>query len=89
MEDIAAVLPIGLSIHTESTAPGEVEMRTFTLSNEAGATTPFYLLPGLEVEISASDIRRQVSAASGRLCAGPDLLPDAVCDYIAAHGLYR
>ena len=89
IEDIAAVLPIGLSIHAESSRSGEVELRTFTLSNETGATTPFYLLPGLEVEISASEIRRQVSGASGRLCAGHDLLPDAVCDYIAAHGLYR
>jgi nicotinic acid mononucleotide adenylyltransferase len=30
-----------------------------------------------------------VSAAVDRLCAGHDLLPDAVCEYIATHGLYR
>ena len=47
------------------------------------------LLPDLEIEISASDIRGQVSAALDRLCAGHELLPDAVCEYIAAHGLYR
>ena len=43
----------------------------------------------LQIEISASEIREQVSAAIDRLCAGHELLPDAVCEYIAAHGLYR
>jgi len=92
LQDLEAVLPAGLSIQSdqpESTTAGEVEMRTFTISNAAGATAPLYLLPGLEVEISASDIRREVSAVSGRLFSRHDLLPDAVCEYIAANRLYR
>ena len=66
-----------------------VPMRIFTLRNAAGDATPFYLLPGLEIDISASDIRDEVSAALDRLCAGHKVLPDAVCEYIASHGLYR
>jgi nicotinate-nucleotide adenylyltransferase len=88
--DLAAILPSGLTIDEESDeAREEVSLRVFTVRNSAGATTPFYLLPGLQIEISASDIRGQVSAALDRLCAGHELLPDAVCEYIAAHELYR
>ena len=65
-------------------------MRVFTLRNAAGATTPFYLLPGLEIEISA--IGDPGTGERGEwidFAPGHELLPDAVCDYIAAHGLYR
>lgn len=92
LEDLAAILPEGLIIAEDAPRvdnAAEVPLRVFTLRNAKGASTPFYLLPGLEIEISASDIRRQVSAALDRLCAGHELLPDAVCDYIAGHGLYR
>ncbi len=92
LEDMAAILPEGLEIHEENAGgPGGDQglLRVFTLRDLAGTTAPFYLLPGLEIEISASDIRRQVSAALEGLCAGHDLLPDAVCHYIAMHGLYR
>jgi nicotinate-nucleotide adenylyltransferase len=57
--------------------------------NESGQRAPFYLLPGLDVEISASRIRDQVRAAKGSQTAGHELLPDAVSDYIRFHGLYR
>jgi nicotinate-nucleotide adenylyltransferase len=92
LEDLAGILPDGITIHEEATQPGtnkESLLKVFTLRNPAGVTAPFYLLPGLEIEISASEIRENVSAAVDRLCAGHDLLPDAVCDYIATHGLYR
>ena len=90
--DLAAVLPHGLSVDTESTcaAPqADTEVRSYTLCNAAGVTAPFYLLPGLHIEISASEIRRQVHAARGRLPEGHELLPDPVAEYIAVHGLYR
>lgn len=89
LEDLAAVLPDGLAIDAESAQPGAVEVRCYTLRNAAGASAPFYLLPGLHVDVSASEIRRQARAARGRLSAGHELLPDAVLAYIAAHGLYR
>ena len=92
LEDLTAILPEGLTI-TEVAPGGEeagdVPRREFTVRDAAGASSPFYLLPELEIEISASDIRSQVSAALDRLCAGHELLPEAVCDYIAGHGLYR
>ena len=87
--DLRAVLPAGLSMDAESTPAAGGDVRFYTLRNASGATTPFYLLPGLHVEISASQIRRQVHAALGHLPAGHDLLPDPVCEYIAAHRLYR
>jgi nicotinate-nucleotide adenylyltransferase len=92
LEDLATILPDGLTISEETPRvedAAEVPLRTFTLRNTSGASTPFYLLPDLEIEISASDIRSQVSAALDRQCAGHELLPDAVCEYIAEHGLYR
>jgi nicotinate-nucleotide adenylyltransferase len=88
LEDLAEVLPEGLTIQEDPAVAGS-PLRVFTLRNDAGSAAPFYLLPGLEIEISASEIRRQVGAALDRLCAGHELLPDAVCNYIAQHGLYR
>ena len=90
--DLAAILPDGLTITEDAPAvdaSAEVPLQLFTLRNAAGASVPFYLLPGLAIEISASDIRSQVSAAADGPCAGHELLPDAVCEYIAGHGLYR
>lgn len=92
LEDLAAIVPDGLTIHEDGPAASgaaEGTLRVFTLRNAAGASTPLYLLPGVEIEISGTEVRQQVSAALERLCAGHELLPDAVCHYIAAHGLYR
>ena len=91
LHHLAAELPAGLSVQAEGRSdqnrPGTLEV--LTLRNSSGAEAPFYLLPGLEIEISASEIRQNVSAALDRLCAGHELLPDAVCDYISAHHLYE
>ena len=89
LKDLGVVLPAGLSVEAEAAQPGTVELRTCLLRNQAGNVTPLYLLPGLHVEISASEIRRQARAAAGRLPSGHELLPDAVTEYIAVHGLYR
>jgi nicotinate-nucleotide adenylyltransferase len=92
LEDLASVLPEGLTIHEDPDrlpAKDGVPLRVFRLRNRVGAEAPFYLLPGLAIEISATEIRHQVSAALDRLCAGHELLPDPVCNYIATHELYR
>lgn len=91
LEHLASELPDGLAIRREE---GSAENRAgvlqvFTVTNPAGTEAPLYLLPGLEIEISASEIRHDASAAFDGLCSGHNLLPDAVCDYIATHGLYR
>jgi nicotinate-nucleotide adenylyltransferase len=107
LDDLKAALPEEVAIEEAAEAPellpevpvlhSEVEVRRYLLRNLVGATAPFYLLPGLDIEISASQvrerirerIREQVSAAAGSRPAGEDLLPDAVAAYVRAHGLYR
>lgn len=71
----------------------ETELRRYVLRNPAGQQAPFYLLPGLHIEISASDIREQIrlSEPSPAAAQQPDhsLLPPPVLEYIRAHRLYR
>ena len=91
-------LPEGLSIEAAQ-APVktglEIEVSRYLLGNAAGDRTPFYLLTGLEVEVSASEIRDQMRAreqagtANGGRARGGELIPGPVLDYICAHGLYR
>jgi nicotinate-nucleotide adenylyltransferase len=90
--DLKGALPAGLTIEP---APGSdestsgIEVRTFVVRNLEGRQAHLYLLPGLDVEISASDIREQVRASLGDLAAGRSVLPDAVFQAIKARGLYR
>lgn len=79
---LEAGLPDGLTLEPlrEETRAGVV-VRTFWVADGAGRRAAFYLLPGLDVEISASAIRAQGASA--------DLLPQAVAEYIRVHGLYR
>jgi nicotinate-nucleotide adenylyltransferase len=85
-------LPPGLSIEPDVgsalPSPG-IEMRSYLLHGADGRSAPLYLLPGLYVDISASQIREQVQEGSSGSIDGHGLLPDAVFDYIRAHGLYR
>ncbi len=95
LDDLRAALPEGL---TMDSVPGaeqtrsEVAIRSCLLHNPAGETAPFYLLPGLNVEISASQLRDwicdQLRAASQTPLAELELLPHAVFDYIRSHNLY-
>lgn len=92
LEDMAVILPVGLSVREDPPGRESAASSTilvYTVVNEAGRTAPLYLLPGLEIEISASDIRRHAGAAPSHLCAQHELLSEAVCEYIAAHELYR
>jgi nicotinate-nucleotide adenylyltransferase len=97
LDNLKAFLPEGIAIVSQSQPElhGEqVELRRFILRNSDGELAPLYLLPGLEIEISASDIREQVrireqarAAVEGRK-PERELLPAPVSDYIRAHGLY-
>lgn len=92
LEDLKAALPAGIDVETApqgETSESGVEVSAFLLVNEAGVRAPLYVLPGLHVEISASDIRAQIYAASGSSAAESDFVPAAVRDYIAKRGLYR
>lgn len=91
LSDLKAALPEGLTVEAVPGPGGvgpEIEVRSYLLRNPAGGSAPFYLLPGLEVEISASEIREQVRAASGGRAPERELLPAPVSAYIRAHGLY-
>lgn len=88
LNELAAVLPAGLTISDEPlpiAPPTTDELRAYSLRNASGATTPFFLLPGLHIDISASEIRAQIHAGG----QSQNLVPDAVAAYIAARGLYR
>ena len=97
LEDLEAALPVGLTIQllpdpdSLSKSSFSVEpapaLRSYILRNPAGESALFYLLPDLEVEISASQIRAELSA--GVENRPISLLPQAVSAYIRAHGLYR
>jgi nicotinate-nucleotide adenylyltransferase len=88
--DLRAALPKGLSLEARS-RPDWIgpEVLHYLLRNHAGDIAPFYLLPGLEIEISASEIRVQVRAAAGSRGLERELLPGPVSEYIRAHSLYR
>jgi nicotinate-nucleotide adenylyltransferase len=100
LDTLKAALPQGLTLEPaprgETTESG-VEIRAFFVANRAQERAPFYVLPGLDVEISASEIRetirKRVAGERDATQGGPQaeraLLPNAVAEYIRAHGLYR
>ncbi len=71
----------------------EVALRRYILRNPAGQQAPFYLLPGLHIEISASQIRDQIRSQAQPSAVSQEsarvLLPPPVLEYIRAHRLYR
>jgi nicotinate-nucleotide adenylyltransferase len=92
LENLAALLPAGLKLRVEdpvthNPASDSSALQTYTLANAGGATAPFYLLPGLHIDISASQIRGHLSSALTVTAQSP-LFPPAVAQYIADHGLY-
>jgi nicotinate-nucleotide adenylyltransferase len=108
LDDLRAALPQGLTLEAagphstpQSPAADAVEVHVFQLRNARGETAPFFLLPGLHIEISASQIRDLIRNGLGlgeggeiaqrpeSSLSGQPLLPGAVLDYIRARGLYR
>src|SRR6185437_15143664 len=91
LDDLNEALPPSLSVEpapcAEQLAP-EIGVRCYTIADNAGNRAPFYLLPNLFVEISASDIRAQLRATS-LVKEQRKLLPPKVAEYIQTHGLYR
>lgn len=89
LDPFQPALPPGLVLEPvqqpEGADPGVV-LRTFCITDGNHRCAPFYLLPGLDVEISASAVRAQVRGAGS---TEGDLLPRSVAEYIHAHGLYR
>lgn len=90
--DLAASLPAGISLQPAragmQSADPHIELRACTLRNTSGQTAAFYMLPGLDVEISATDIRAQIRTGD-RSNSPEQLVPDPVARYIREHGLYQ
>jgi nicotinate-nucleotide adenylyltransferase len=94
MSGLKAALPAGLTLAAaeEKRIEAGIEVWDYLLANAAGESAPFYLLPGLDVEISASEIRagiRTGGKARAGAAAKDGLLPEAVAEYVRQHGLYR
>jgi len=92
LDDLADSVPAGL-VFDRCSAPAQsdpsgIELRTCSLRNAAGRVAEFYILPGLDVEISASEIRAAIRSRNGPEPARP-LLPAAVARYIREHELYQ
>lgn len=91
LDDLKAALPEDLSMEPAACAENHaagIEMRCYSISNAAGRRAPFYLLPDLDVEISASQIRAQVRAGATET-EERKLVPEAVAEYVRARSLYR
>ena len=86
--NLSLYLPASISL-TENPAEDDIcastgiELRAYTLTSPAGESAAFYLLPGLDVPISASQIRSH----SAREASG--VLPEAIAAYIRERNLYR
>jgi nicotinate-nucleotide adenylyltransferase len=92
LDNLDSALPVGLTLESapppESVA-SEVEIRRYILRNPAGRQAPFYVLPGLHIDISASQIRDRIRTHAAAQTPEHSLLPPPVLEYIRAHGLYR
>ncbi len=94
LDQLQTALPAGLALEPGAfeTGAGQIEpsitLQTFSVANGFGRHAPFYLLPGLDVEISASAIRAQVRGDGETTSAGK-LLGEAVAGYVWSHDLYR
>lgn len=91
LDDLAGLLGNGLSLEaTEPPAacpPNGIDLRASVIRDGSGRSAPFYLLPGLDVEISASAIRALAQSAS--TVSETALVPPSVSDYIRARRLYQ
>jgi len=87
LDDLGRFLPQGLTFQPAGPCPkGEIDLRCYVIGNAEANTAPFYLLAGLDVEISASDIRTQVRS---REPGAASSVPPRVAAYIREHALYR
>lgn len=87
LNQLQSELPEKLSLQLEREQEKQgVALQTYSISDCSGRRAPFYVLPGLDVEISASAIRAQVNGEDG---VAAKLVPVPVAGYIRSRGLYR
>ena len=87
---LAAVLPPGLTAHPRdeiASADIRIELEAYELHNAAEQSARLFVLPGLDIEISATAVREQLRG--GAPAELPAVVPTAVAQYIREHGLYH
>lgn len=91
IEELRSALPEGLVLEPiEDREMASASLRVFFISDCHGRRAEFYMLPGLDFDVSASAVRAQIrTQVTGRPQSGPRLLPESVADYIRSHNLYR
>jgi nicotinate-nucleotide adenylyltransferase len=82
LEQFNAALPKGVRNTGEARAAG---FTRFTLSGPSGQSTELFLLPDLDQDISATEIRAALAEGSEL----ETVLAPSVAEYIRSHGLYR
>jgi nicotinate-nucleotide adenylyltransferase len=87
LADFTAALAPELKLKTNSFgAQNPAALLCYTLTNSAGENAPFYLLPDLDILISATEIRARLHENA---YAGESRLPSRVVQYIVSHRLYQ
>jgi nicotinate-nucleotide adenylyltransferase len=82
LKEVNAALPKGVENAGERREAGYTR---FTLSGPSGQSSELFLLPDLDQDISATEIRAALAEGS----TPQTVLPSPVADYIRVHGLYR
>jgi nicotinate-nucleotide adenylyltransferase len=82
LEQINAALPEGVK---NMGGQREAAFTRFTLSGPSGQSAGLFVLPDLDQNISATEIRAALAEGS----EPQTVLPPAVAEYIRSHGLYR
>ncbi len=85
LSNLADHLPRGVTLNQLAT-PGARQHVRYLLRNPEGTQAYLYLLPNLNFEISATQLRRQIQGHPTRQAP---LLAPAVLSYIHQHNLYR
>jgi len=92
MGGMKAALPAGLTMEGKALRDetrGGVKVRRLLLRNTLGDRAVLYVLPGLDVPISASSIREGIREGGHGEATDSALVPEAVAAYVREHGLYR
>jgi nicotinate-nucleotide adenylyltransferase len=82
LEQINGALPQGVENRGEHREAG---ITRFTLAGPSGKSAGLFVLPDLDQDISATEIRAALAEGS----EPQTVLPPAVAEYIRSHGLYR
>jgi nicotinate (nicotinamide) nucleotide adenylyltransferase len=102
LDSLTSLLPLGLHLDMPGAAAHDsqqrgnaaVELRTFSIGDQSGRRAPFYLLPNVDVPISATQIR-MAFRSDGGFDAQADssrfekLVPATVAEFIRLRRLYE